>query len=853
VPGEVLRVELVESALLVNARWFSVFVSSPESRAVPDVRAVWGKAGSGSVPHPLICHALDTAAVAELLVDVYLGPYARGQLLSAFEPLGTAREWAAVLCGLHDLGKCSPAFQGLKAALSAELLGDAEARDVGRLIRWRQTGVRTDMPHGLLTAVHLERVLSRWGASGETARVLARVLGGHHGVIPEAAAVRQAGHAVGARGGRSWQLKCDAIAAEACRLWGLPEPSELAWSEVTVPVTAAVALAGLTTVSDWIASTLPPASYAGADVDLGTYAAVARRAAARNVTALGWTPWHGPDDTRFTALFPADVTPRPVQLAVQDVAGRAAGPVIMVVSAPTGEGKTKAALQAAVTLMRRLELNGFYAALPSRASSNQAFEVADQLLAPFGQADRLRLVHSSPAAYLLARRRMRAGGEMRFYEIAADETGLALGGDDEPGELIAEDWFTRRRGLLAPFGAGTVDQVLTAAIRSSHVFVRLAGLSGKVIIFDEVHSYDVHMSILLDRLLWWLGSLRVSVVLLSATLSSGKQRRLVDSWQAGALGHDPGQAPPAAPRFTAYPRVTWADSAGSAPVEQVAGVAPLNHNRHVELVRVAYSDHVAWALGRAREGQCVAIVHNVVRHAVTAWEELLQQLDSLGEAERPVTILLHGRLTDAERARAEAAVRRMFGPPTDPGAEERPAQAVVVGTQVLEQSLDLDFDVMVSAMAPVDSLIQRMGRIQRHRRDGRRPPMRMALTGVEHRRGRVTFLPYTTRVYDEAVLLRTCAVLRDRAEVVCPDDVQGMVDSVYDIDDRLRCPAGWDEQWAHAHAKLRERIAREEFIARTIYLPPVDAAVRFNELTSRRASPRRTRRDDPRGGDHAGG
>ena len=820
---------------------------------VQDVRVVWGKAGSGSVPHPLICHVLDTAAVAELLADTYLGPYARERLLSAFEPLGVVRKWVAVLCGLHDLGKCSPAFQGLKAALSAELLEDAEAHDVGHVIRWRQTAIRTDTPHGLLTAVHLERMLSDWGASRETARVLARVLGGHHGVIPEAASVRQARYAVGALGGRNWQLRCDAIVSEACRLWELPEPSELPWSEVTLPAAAAVALAGLATVSDWIASTLPPASYAGADVDLSKYAVVARRAAARNVAALGWTPWYGPNDTRFAALFPADVPPRPVQLAVQEAAGRAAGPGIMVVSAPTGEGKTKAALQAAVTLMRGLELTGFYAALPSRASSNQAFEVADKLLAPLGQADRLRLVHSSPAAYLLERRRMPTGGEMRFYEVAVDGVGLTSGGEDEPGELVAEDWFTRRRGLLAPFGAGTVDQVLTAAIRSSHVFVRLAGLSGKVIIFDEVHSYDVHMSMLMDRLLWWLGTLRVPVILLSATLSSGKQQRLAGSWQAGALGRDPGQAPPAAPGFRAYPRVTWVDSAGRAPVEQAVGISPLNDDRRVELVRVAFSDHVAWALERAREGQCVAIVHNVVRHAVAAWEELLRQLAGLREAERPVTILLHGRLTDVDRAQAEAAVRRMFGPSTDPGALERPAQAVVIGTQVLEQSLDLDFDVMVSAMAPVDSLIQRMGRIQRHRHDGGRPPMRMALTGVEHRRRRVTFLPYTTRVYDEAVLLRTCAVLRARTEVACPRDVQSLVDSVYDVDDRLECPAGWDEQWAHAHAKLRERIAREEFTARTIYLPPVNTAARFHELTSRRASPGRTRRDDPRGGDHAGG
>jgi CRISPR-associated endonuclease/helicase Cas3 len=783
--------------------------------------------------------------VAELLIDLLLGPCAREQLLAAFRPLGAARDWVAVLCGLHDLGKCSPAFQSLRTALAAELLPHAEFPDVERAAMWRQPLIRADTPHGVLTAVHLERSLTGWGASRETARTLARVLGGHHGVILEAAAIRQAGHAAGDHGGRNWQLQCDSIAGRVIRLWGLPDPAGLAWHQIRMPPSAAVSLAGLATVSDWIASSLPPADYAGADVDLGAYLESARYFAAEKMTALGWAPWEGPADTTFGNLFPDEPGPLPVQQVVQDAVLDVQEAGILVVSAPTGEGKTKAALQAAVTLLRRLHLCGFYVAMPDRASSNQAFDVARQLLAPFGQASRLRLVHSSAAEYLNNQMLAAGDAETRFYEVDADGSGLEPGSKGEPGAMTAEDWFTRRRGVLAPFGAGTVDQVLRMAIRHRHVFAGLAGLSGKVIIFDEVHGYDVHMSVLFDRLLWWLGAFRVPVVLLSATLSTRQQHRLVSNWRAGALGQAPGESPSESPGPAAYPRVVWADPNSDAPAEKATEVSRLNRCRRVQLTHVAFDDHVGWALTRAGEGCCVAIVHNVVRHAIAAWTQLTSAVASLPAAERPVTVLLHGRLTAAERAAAEAGVRRMFGPAGDQGTGTRPERAVVVSTQVLEQSLDLDFDVMITAMAPVDSLIQRMGRIQRHQRLSARPPLEMAVTGVELAKGNVAFPAYTTRVYDEAVLLRTWAMLRDRTGITSPDDVQGLIDAVYDLGSPLRCPAGWERQWAKAHATMRGKAEQQEFDARTIYLPPVTSAGRLHEITARGASPRRTRRDRP--------
>ncbi len=820
-------------------------VSSTGNDEWPDVRVPWGKAGGGSVPHPLICHALDTAIVADHLADILLGPACREELRAAFAPLGDPDGWMAVLCGLHDLGKYSPTFQGLREDIAAEIMGPVAAAHIRHLTAHRLRNARTDCHHGLLTAVHWSRILRSWGATPATARTVAWALGGHHGVVPKAASVQQARIAVGDNGGARWAAACESLVREVVRLWGLPEPAELPWDRVRLSPEAVVGLAGLTSVSDWIASAREPQTYAGAQVDLEAYVVQARTVEAEKVGRLGWTSWVPPQDTSFRSLFPDEELPRPVQEAVEGVVAGMDAPGIVVVSAPTGEGKTKAALQAAATLVSKFGMRGFYVAMPSRVTSNQAFDEAYQLLNNLGgAAPPIRLLHSAAAEYLKGR------------SAQADEAsvvrpvGVDLDGEDD-GDGEAAEWFTHKRGLLAPLGVGTVDQALMAALRSSHVFVRLTGLSGKVLVFDEVHGYDVHMSALLDRLLWWLGRMRVPVVLLSATLPTLRERTLIESWRAGALGRDAEQAPVPEGSTSRYPRVAWAD-AGGGPVEVVdARASELNRDRTIELVHVDFEEHADWALREALAGRCVAIVHNVVRHAVSAWGKLDVLISALPEEERPELILLHSKLTDAERAKAEADVRAKFGRPGRPGATARPERAIVVGTQLLEQGIDADFDVMVSALAPVDSLIQRMGRIQRHRRAEKRPPMLLALIGADETGKKITFPPYTTKVYAEAILLRTWALFRERNQVHCPDEVQGLVDAVYGHDDAVACPEGWVAQWRAAADQLERNIARHEAGARVVRLPQPRDDVQLWELTARAGSARRTRaesyrRDDSR-------
>jgi CRISPR-associated endonuclease/helicase Cas3 len=796
--------------------------SRPEGRVVgkdgddlrpPDIRAPWGKAKAKDVPHPLICHMIDTAAVAELLYPVLLGPRCREELEAGLGPLGDVVAWVAVLCGLHDLGKFSPAFQALRADLAIELLGNAAEADIRRVTPVKGVG-RTDTPHGSLSGVHLEEMLGSWGASTAVSRQLAWVLAGHHGHFQNGETKRQARNAINGHGGEKWAAWRTNMATEFVRLWGLPDPSFLPWDQVQVELAAAVGLAGLTTVSDWIASNTENFGYAGADVDLSSYLEQAREFARKAVEKLDWAPWRPAEDSSFTALFGEE--PRPVQRAVETLAKDQERPSILVVEAPTGEGKTKAAMQWAATLVRRLGLAGFYHAMPTKATSNQTRREAQKFLTSQVADLRVRLLHSSAAEH------------------------LADIGRDEPGDdcvEVASDWLTRRWSLLASVGVGTVDQVLKGALRSRWVYVTLTALSGKVLVVDEVHAYDTYMSTLLDRLLWWMGRLGVPVVLLSATLPSGRRDDLVRAWSAGAARCHPDDVP-AVPTAMGYPRLTWSDGREPRlPVIPDPVLSPLNAKRKARIERLGMDGAAEWALEQVKEGGCAVVIHNLVRRVNDTHDRLPDLIKKLPRQERPKLIVLTGQLTAKVRATREKQLREFFGR----DSRHRP-RAIVIGTQVLEQSLDLDFDAMASDLAPIDSLIQRMGRLWRHREINDENPPVLAITGVEDGATGPRLPPYAVTVYAEILLLRTWALIRDAQELTSPENVSELVDSVYGADDANACPAGWERRWEMAIRKRNAALRNDDHLAREVYLPPVSTHLRLSDLTVRSTTSSPTRK-----------
>jgi len=351
-------------------------------------------------------------------------------------------------------------------------------------------------------------------------------------------------------------------------------------------------------------------------------------------------------------------------------------------------------------------------------------------------------------------------------------------------------------------------------LQTRHWFVRLLGLANKSIIFDEVHAYDAYTSTLLEHLVRWLGSLDCTVVILSATLPSARRRALLEAYRAGAS-----QAVPVVP----YPRVTWVSrenvEARSVDVEQ-------RWHRDVVLgFGRARADAVAQAVRPAlASGGCGVVLCNTVSRAQDVYRTIRAVLPEWD------CYLFHARVPFGWRRERERQVLAMFGKKA-----ERPDRAVLVATQVVEQSLDLDFDWMASDMAPVDLLLQRMGRLWRHT-ETRRPagltgPRFLVLCDGEADGSPPTFGP-SECVYERYVLLRSWLAIRERSAVRLPDDIEPLVEQVYGEQEPVAPDGEWTQALTESRHHMMERLAEAERKARRLLVPepgdPEDMIEHFN-------------------------
>jgi len=471
-----------------------------------------------------------------------------------------------------------------------------------------------------------------------------------------------------------------------------------------------------------------------------------------------------------------------------------------------GEGKTEAALQLAQALATTVGYGGFYVALPTQATANQMLGRLALFLGKTlpGAVVQLQLLHGSAWLNPVA-------AELR---LAAETSVESVFDDADPcGRVVAAEWFThRKRGLLSPFGVGTVDQVLLAGLRAKHVFVRLFGLAGKVVIIDEAHAYDTYMSTVLDRTVEWLGALGASVIVLSATLPASRRAELMAAWRRGT-----GTEPVPLPSNPAYPLVTCVDEHGirfsSPPASRATRVALVE--KPWPLTGPASGDGLADALVDAvADGGCIGVVCNTVAIA----QDLYKAVAARSDPTLSIT-LAHSRFCVEDRTRWEGDLTQRFGP--EPAV--RPERAIVIATQVIEQSLDIDFDLLVSELAPIDLLLQRIGRLHRHPRPR---PQRWAsptcwwLGPPVGPSGHPQLSGWPTGwVYDRHLLLRSWLVARERAHIDLPADLRRMVEAVY-ATDGLVPPPGLADQWDETAEGLKRKLLRATAEATARFLPP---------------------------------
>jgi CRISPR-associated endonuclease/helicase Cas3 len=588
-------------------------------------------------------------------------------------------------------------------------------------------------------------------------------------------------------------------------------------------------------MADWIAS--DEEHFPGVDVIDAVSFDEARRRADAAWKALrirgGWAELAEPGPWDFARRFGGQ-EPRDSQRMVMEAAGRMPEPGLLVVEAPMGEGKTKAALMAAEILAARFGADGVFVGMPTQATSDPMFgqvrawvqaldeELADQVALLHGKRmfnkEWQKLINGDSVSGVEGRfEGVDEYGECWDDEWGDDPYGIAEPlPDRNPAVRGPAEWFLgAKRGLLCPFVVGTIDQLLFAATRTKHVMLRMAGLAGKVVVLDEVHAADVYMSQFLVECLRWLGQARVPVVLLSATLPPAQRRDLVEAYLAGAAAQEEYRVtdlrePDGYPSVIAVslPRTgaaAWIDVDTAAPWRQnapavmvellpetVAGAKTPAEKREAlqksaDLAVVARLEH------ELVDGGCALVIRNTVDRAQSLYAALR---DRFGHD----VVLLHGRLAVGPRADRTANCLRLLGPQTDP-ASPRP-RTIVVATQLAEQSFDVDADLLVTDLAPTDLLLQRIGRLHRH--DGGARPARLSVprvlvTGFEcdSQEDAVgdppAFLGGSTFIYGEHLLLRTAALVLRAAEEGgwrIPAEVPELVARCYG-DDLSMLPEPW--------------------------------------------------------------
>lgn len=754
-------------------------------RASAAAWSVWAKsAGYGlgqrsadpSAWLPLPQHLADTSAVAGLVWDDFLSPHVRHRLAVACGSDAAARSTVLFLAGVHDIGKSSPAFGSQDRGLAMHA-HEAGLRIPGGLFAAeRGTRVR----HEVVGYVDLQAWLQRNTAlSSVDARRYSMIVGAHHGTPPTMSRVEEAqkqsehfGEAATWGAVRSEIL--DSVASET----GFDRLAEQGLPILDIATQAV--LSAIIIMADWIASNTEYFP-----LERGDAAQRARTAWRRLNLPRPWTPSLAPLDPhehlRSRFGLPGAAMARDVQSVACAQARAMARPGLLVIESEMGSGKTEAALLAAEILAQRFDMGGVFVGLPTQATSNAMFDRTQRWLEHLPGEDGSRQ-HTVFLAH--GKRELHAG----FTDAPLYDWAPGLDPEDKDARVVVHQWLSdRKRGLLSPFVIGTIDQALMAALKTKHVMLRHLAMAGKVVILDEVHAVDAYSSVYLEGALSWFAAMDVPVILLSATLPGKQRAALVAAYEAGCggSGGEPSNLPPS----EAYPVLTVTTGPGES---GWATAEPSGAPKELTIGGIADGD--AATVSRLRQdlaqGGRAAVLRNTVSRAQQSYRILKEAFPEAN------VILAHSRFLAVDRAARDQDLLERFGK----GAPVDSRPQILVATQVAEQSLDIDVDVMVSDLAPIDLLLQRAGRMHRHReRDAARPaPLKRAqlwVSGVDW--GQVPPQPNRAfaRIYDEYLQLRTLGVLgiepgRNRT-VTIPTDIPVLVSAVYEGE--VAMPQGWQE------------------------------------------------------------
>lgn len=768
---------------------------------------------------PLHVHLHDALEVGHLLMKNWV-PLSQKELLA--QDIGISvvelEALAKFMCGAHDVGKATPAFQTkpLREQSGFRLGAFTQLQNLGLGGMEAGFSEQRAVPHNLASQIIITDWLrDRFDLTAQ-AHTLAIVAGAHHGIAPI-------------------QYELVEISERYSRWYGDPETAEdTRWQEAQFALLDEIAdaagassvlakhpiltqpaqifLVGIVIAADWIASDETRFRLIADGAPIHFEPAKDRATSGYASTKLP-RPWQPepvsmPIEELFSARFDlASAQPNESQRQLLSAVEAEDEPQLYILETLTGAGKTEAALIAAEALAIKFGLAGLTMALPTQATTNA---MAGRVL------DWMRRVPSENLDFQLIH-----GGRDQNEEFASlpfSEHVSSVFDDPVSVPVTKNLWADRSRlRLLANFTVCTIDQVLLAGLRIRYNMLRHLGLSRKVLIIDEVHAADTYMRQYLLRMLEWLGAYGVPVICLSATLPSSIRQELLAAYSNGKnygkqpevrtrrrrgknrLDPSPDEVQPQPEtNVPGYPLLSWTSGKAEFVSREFEWDGEVRGLEYEFLLDDDVQTLLGLVVSKVRAGGRVLIVRNTVRRAVETYEALRELF--------PDTKILHSRFVANHRIAKDQELLDWFGR----GISDQGETKIVVATQVAEQSLDIDADLLISDLAPIDLLLQRAGRLHRHQERERPEELRRPkfyITGAEFDEGDIPVFPGDPRrrIYDISLLFKTAYWLNERHPservLTVPNDVPGLIHAVYDA-------AGVEPE--NANLRLSEHVASFE-------------------------------------------
>lgn len=728
----------------------------------------WGKTSKDGEPHfhLLVYHSLDVAAVGNRIL--FHHPILVRRISSALNiNQDQVIPFISFLLAIHDLGKFSESFQGMVKDLFLQLHG-------------REPRLCNQLHHSNLGIKILEKILetSDFNLTDRLCdgdlyefylgyKFCLNASSGHHGMPPDMGKINYT----------SLHLVCTDDDISAASEF-LQESADLFLNDLTskIPIpdydsiSAQISwlLAGLVIISDWIGSSgfFP---FHNEKMPLEIYWKKSLDIAERALPVCGLSDYEVNPDTGIRSLFPSfstgGRTPSPLQEAVSSLE-LGTGPHLFIIEESTGGGKTEAAVTLAHRLMAEGYGEGIFVGLPTMATANAMYErMKDCYQRLYCRGDNrpsLILAHGS--------RHLSDSFLQTIGPPDLPSDGMEYQQGEESGEAVCARWLAdhKKSSLLASIGVGTIDQGLTGVLPVKHQSLRLFGICRNILVVDEVHAYDRFMNCLLRSLLTFHAALGGSAILLSATLPKSQKGEYISGFTNGA-GHIH-----SLDIVSDYPLITHIHSGEP---EQIPVLCRPGTERSVEVTFFHSEEAVLEYLeNELRSGRCACWIRNTVSDAVSAY----QMMEERGVASK--ILLFHARFAMGDRLEREREVLAQFG--TQSRDEERMG-VLLIATQVVEQSLDIDFDVMVTDLAPIDLVIQRAGRLHRHNRGMRdKPVLGIYSPPFNDDPGDSWYsglFPGGAYVYPyHGLLWKTVELLRSEGSIRTPERSRYLIESVYD-------------------------------------------------------------------------